>query len=217
MAPGVGIVGAGGKSDDAYLKTDGTSPSTAYVAAAAALIRAEHPELTAGQVANRLVKTAGLPDEMQGKKLPDKHYGYGFIRPRAALTDDIPAGPEEGPLPMPDAGDEGAPKPTTGDGPTGSILEEWGPLMGGVGLGAVVVVGGIVWLVSRSRGGARAPATGAGPTGMPNYPAQYGSQGYPAPPPGNQPPPMPPGGQPPQMPPPGPGQYNQGGPGPYSG
>lgn len=215
LAPGVGIMTAGGEADDHYQFSDGTSNSTAYVSAIAALIREQHPDLTAGQVANRLVKTAGLPDEMKGKELPDNHYGYGFIRPRAALSDDIPAGPKEGPLPMPKAGEESGLKPSTGDGSTGSILEEWGPLAGGVILGVVAVGGICVWLVRRSQRRDRSVAAGGGPTGMSTYPTFPGNQPPPMQP-GNQAPPMPPGNQPPPMPP-GSGYHNQGGPGSHHG
>jgi type VII secretion-associated serine protease mycosin len=77
---------------------DGTSDATAFVSAAAALLRSKFPDLTAGQIANRLVKTAVLPDAAKGLSLPDEKYGYGTVRPLAALTDDIPAGSKYGPL-----------------------------------------------------------------------------------------------------------------------
>lgn len=44
-----------------YSQGDGTSDATAYVSAAAALVRAKFPQLSAGQVVNRLIKSAGLP------------------------------------------------------------------------------------------------------------------------------------------------------------
>ncbi|WP_406169850.1 type VII secretion-associated serine protease mycosin [Streptomyces canus] len=83
---------------------DGTSDATAFVSAAAALLRSKFPNLSAGQVANRLVKTAVLPDSANGLSLPDEKYGYGTIRPLAALRDDIPAGSKYGPLKVPGAG-----------------------------------------------------------------------------------------------------------------
>ncbi|MFI0709993.1 type VII secretion-associated serine protease mycosin [Streptomyces inhibens] len=100
-APGVDSYNAG--LNHQYQRGTGTSDATAYVSAAAALLRAKFPKLTAGQVANRLVKTAKLPQSAKGLKLPDKHYGYGFIRPYSALTEDIPAGSKNGPLPAPSA------------------------------------------------------------------------------------------------------------------
>ncbi|WP_165845590.1 S8 family serine peptidase, partial [Streptacidiphilus pinicola] len=93
-APGVNIVAAGANSDSEYRVSDGTSDAAAYVSAEAALVRAEYPGLTAGQVVNRMVKSAVNPTG----RVRDDHYGYGIIRPDAALTFDIPPGPPGGPL-----------------------------------------------------------------------------------------------------------------------
>ncbi|MET9291235.1 S8 family serine peptidase [Streptomyces sp. NPDC003077] len=103
LAPGVKIPVATGKSDSSYGTSDGTSLATAYVSAAVALLKEKFPDYTPGQIANRLVKSAGLTASVkkQNLKLPDAHYGYGFIQPYGALTRDIPPGPPEGPLPMP--------------------------------------------------------------------------------------------------------------------
>ncbi|MFE6619531.1 type VII secretion-associated serine protease mycosin [Streptomyces sp. NPDC057740] len=101
-APGVGIVSTDTGSTG-YQKGTGTSDSTAYVSAACALLREKFPDLTAGQIVNRLTKTAGLPDNTKGLKLPDEKYGYGYIQPLAALKQDIPAGPKNGPLTIPAA------------------------------------------------------------------------------------------------------------------
>ncbi|MEI5134141.1 S8 family serine peptidase [Streptomyces libani] len=103
LAPGVDVPVLGGKSDSHYGTTEGTSVATAYVSATVALLREKYPNLTPGQIANRLVKTAGLSPSVKKKhlKLPDAHYGYGYIVPEAALNEDIPAGPAQGPLPMP--------------------------------------------------------------------------------------------------------------------
>ncbi|WP_327157698.1 type VII secretion-associated serine protease mycosin [Streptomyces tubercidicus] len=98
-APGVDNYSAG--LNHQYQHGTGTSSATAYVSAAAALLRSKFPDFTAGQIANRLVKTAKLPNSVKGAKLPDKHYGYGFIRPYSALTEDTPAGSKNGPLPAP--------------------------------------------------------------------------------------------------------------------
>ncbi|MFD8548585.1 S8 family serine peptidase [Streptomyces sp. NPDC059649] len=96
-APGAYIRSAG--TETPYHLANGTSDATAYVSAAAALLRSKFPNLTAGQIANRLVKTAGLPEDKSSIKLPDAHYGYGFIKPYSALTKDVPAGSKNGPLP----------------------------------------------------------------------------------------------------------------------
>ncbi|WP_258563762.1 S8 family serine peptidase [Streptomyces himalayensis] len=90
-APATRVVSAGWPGNELRIG-DGTSDSAAYTSAAAALLRAKFPDLTAGQITNRLVKTAVLPDSARGISLPDEKYGYGAIRPLAALTEDIPAG-----------------------------------------------------------------------------------------------------------------------------
>ncbi len=66
---------------DSYVKSDGTSFSTAYVSAAAALVRAHFPDLTAAQVIRRLIDTA-----KQHHARPDPQVGYGIVDPAAALT-----------------------------------------------------------------------------------------------------------------------------------
>ncbi len=109
VAPGVNIRSASSIVDvhGKYRLADGTSDSTAYVSAAAALLRAKFPDLTAGQIANRLIKTASLPADQQGTSLPDQHYGYGSINPLSALTKDVPAGSKDGPFPAVGGGSSG--------------------------------------------------------------------------------------------------------------
>ncbi|GFE22531.1 S8 family peptidase [Streptomyces nigrescens] len=153
LAPGVDVPVLGGKSDSHYGTTDGTSVATAYVSATVALLREKYPDLTPGQIANRLVKTAGLSPSVKKKhlKLPDDHYGYGYIVPEAALNEDIPAGPAQGPLPMPKgkasktpvtAGVKNGPNPN----PPMSMGEKL-TLFGGIGLGVLVVIGIIIAVV----------------------------------------------------------------------
>ncbi|MFC8719948.1 S8 family serine peptidase [Kitasatospora sp. NPDC057198] len=217
-APGVGIVGAtpGGQ----YGIGDGTSDSTAFVSGTAALVRAKFPNLTAGQVAERLVKSAKVPASLQGAKLPDPHYGYGVLSPYDALTKDIPAGPAQGPLGGPYAeaskGSGGATSAATsgtgagtgGDG-TGStsagsgldgIAQSDGP---GAGLliaaaGAVVVVLIVIVIIvlaaKKRRRPAVVPMQGQPPYGAPpNWPGGQ-PPGYPQQYGGQAPPP----GYPPQ-------------------
>ncbi|MFF4651443.1 S8 family serine peptidase [Streptomyces sp. NPDC001380] len=206
-APGVDVTSATTATASGYGSGTGTSDATAFVSAAAALIRAKYPDLTAGQVVNRLVKTAYVPEELKGRKLPDPHYGYGIIRPYKALTADIPPGPEEGPLPRaaaPGASagsgttpQSGAPAPS-GNGPgtaaaqddglsTGALV---GIAAGGVALLVVVVV--VIAAVSRGRrrppggpGGPQGPGGGHPGTAPPYppqpWPAQAQPGGYPPP------------------------------------
>ncbi|MFH9421260.1 S8 family serine peptidase [Streptomyces sp. NPDC017529] len=152
LAPGVKIPYPNGTSDTGYFTADGTSMATAYASATAALLREKYPDLTPGQIANRLVKTAGLAKRQKAEnlKLPDVHYGYGFIQPLAALTRDIPAGPAEGPLPMPqgkaskDAVVAGADKGQDPDPPIGGKKML---LYGGGAVGVILLVGLVVLVV----------------------------------------------------------------------
>lgn len=103
IAPATNNVVPNSNYESGYAIADGTSDSTAYVSASAALVIAEHPDLTAGQVINRLVKTAKIPQGVgTNPQLPDEKFGYGIVRPLRAVTYDIPAGPEEGPLAQPE-------------------------------------------------------------------------------------------------------------------
>ncbi|HST73036.1 MAG TPA: S8 family serine peptidase [Kocuria rosea] len=90
---GISIAVAGPTEDmvgaipgDRYATWAGTSASAPVVAGAAALIQAKWPQMSAAQIANRLVSTArdtGAP----GK---DPLYGYGVLDVEAALTEDVP-------------------------------------------------------------------------------------------------------------------------------
>ena len=85
-APGVGIAVADGEKQNAYAIVDGTSPATAMVSGAAALIRAKYPELSAAEVVERLTSTAidrGPPGR-------DDSYGFGELDLMAALTAKLP-------------------------------------------------------------------------------------------------------------------------------
>ncbi|GAA2143818.1 hypothetical protein GCM10009760_30610 [Kitasatospora kazusensis] len=224
-APGVDIVSAGACDGQQYCMASGTSDSTAYVSATAALVRSKFPSLTAGQVANRLVKSALVPPALAGAQLPDEHYGYGVVRPYEALTQDIPTGSAQGPLAKPaDSGDvgggattpagatPGATNPTPGALP--QIADSSSKVSGvlyvvGFAVLLLVVLIAVIVVVARRR---RTPGTAqVGPTpygtppgwpqGQPQYPNQpqspYGSQ--PQQPYPNQP--QPPYGN--QAPPPG--------------
>ena len=83
-APGVGITTA--EPQDKYVSTDGTSPATAIVSGATALVRARFPQLSAKDVINRLTATA---DDI-GPPGRDDECGYGVLNIVKALTADIP-------------------------------------------------------------------------------------------------------------------------------
>ncbi|WP_441245877.1 S8 family serine peptidase [Kitasatospora sp. McL0602] len=225
-APGVDIVGDGACDGGQYCIGDGTSDSTAYVSAAAALVRARFPQLTAGQVANRLTKSALVPTALNGSKLPDPHYGYGILRPYEALTQDIPAGSTQGPLAKTDGGSSasvpstaatpgGAAPGTAGPGGTTPTLVSTGSSSKGlfigaaVGLAVLALLVIIVIVVARRRKTSPPAQPGLAPYGAPQqYPNQFQPPypNQPQQPYGNQAPPQ---GYPPQQPYQNP--YGQGG------
>ncbi|WP_438485590.1 S8 family serine peptidase [Streptomyces sp. S186] len=171
-APGVKIASATASNSEPYRQGTGTSDSTAYVSAAAALLRSKFPDLTAGQIANRLVKTAGLPPSKAGLTLPDPHYGYGFIRPLRALTQDIPAGSKNGPLKTPQADPSTATNGAnsagassgTGDQASNQKSSGLGTIaIAGIAVGVLVVVGIVVLVVVRQKkNGRNGPPPGGG-------------------------------------------------------
>lgn len=195
-APATEVVTASGPNDpNAYGIGDGTSNSTAYVSAAAALLQAEFPDLTAGQIVNRLTETAELPASVEGTQVPHPQYGYGVIRPLAALTEDIPKGSEYGPLRIPEATKEAqeqkerlAESAEMQKQADRKAIIAWS-VIGVVGL---LVIALVVWLVVRRRKRNR-PGRPGGPGGFPGPPGPghpYPQQGYQQQPYGQQPPPQ---------------------------
>ncbi|MFH8552668.1 S8 family peptidase [Streptomyces celluloflavus] len=196
-APGVYIRSAG--VQDPYRLANGTSDSAAYVSAAAALLRSKFPDLTAGQIANRLVKTAGLPKDKQDLRLPDARYGYGFIKPYSALTKDIPAGPKNGPFEA--AGDSSSSNSSEGLGgdPQQAKIKEKGMSAGAVigmaagGFVVLVIVLAVVVITIRKKNRRNGPPPGgfggpgaspSGPGFMPQPPSPHQQPGsYPSAPP----------------------------------
>ena len=171
IAPGEKIYSAG--TFTKYRQATGTSDSTAYVSAAAALVRSKFPDLTAGQVANRLTKTAITPDGKTGISSPDPKYGYGVIRPYRALSENIPAGSKNGPLTMPK---DSEPSAGAGADAPGSEAQEsasdkrggLSPLaLAGMALGVVVVLGIVIGVVvaKKRRNGPPPGGTGFGGPG----------------------------------------------------
>ncbi|MGW1174231.1 type VII secretion-associated serine protease mycosin [Kitasatospora sp. NPDC002543] len=162
-APGVGIYHASAKSPTSYVTANGTSDSTAYVSATAALIRSKYPDLSAGQVINRMIKSATPP--ANGTVVPNNQYGYGLVAPAKALEANpvVDNGPRENPLvgrmeakgtppPVDEETDDPAVEPMVPEGDRGSSDSGvWSVLGAGVG-GLVLVVGVVVALVVRRRG-----------------------------------------------------------------
>ncbi|MEU1852891.1 type VII secretion-associated serine protease mycosin [Streptomyces sp. NPDC019990] len=171
VAPGVEILAADMDRPQQYALSNGTSDATAYVSAAAALVRSKYPDLTAGQVINRLLKSATFAHH-EGLKAPDEEYGYGIVRPYSALTMDIPAGSNENPL-----GHLAMASPPSSDASkkadTATQSSTWSMLVIACGIAAVMVIGAIAVLVGRSRRNRRGPdfVSGMPPYGM-GYPLQ---------------------------------------------
>ncbi|UGY90952.1 S8 family serine peptidase [Streptomyces gobiensis] len=80
-APGVGILTTEREGD--YWTGDGTAYAAPWVAASAALLRAEHPRWTSGQVIQKLIDTAAR----KGEAGRDARYGFGIVDPAKALAD----------------------------------------------------------------------------------------------------------------------------------
>jgi type VII secretion-associated serine protease mycosin len=103
VAPGVGVTSIGPRGPGHWLGS-GTSYSAPFVAGAAALVRAYHPELTAGQVKRRLELTADHP----AATLPDPGFGWGTVNVMAAVSTVLP---EESGAQLPVVTAEQAPLP----------------------------------------------------------------------------------------------------------
>ncbi|MFI6823627.1 type VII secretion-associated serine protease mycosin [Micromonospora sp. NPDC050187] len=85
-APATGLVGA---RPGGYWRVQGTSFAAPLVTAAAALLRARWPQMSAGDVVNRLITTA----RDIGPAGRDDRFGFGRLDPVAALTRDVLAVP----------------------------------------------------------------------------------------------------------------------------
>lgn len=87
-APGQNIVTTGARTVHltGFVSDTGTSPATAVVSGVAALIKAKYPTMDAGNIINRLIKTAAD----RGAPGRDPVYGFGIVDAYAALTADVP-------------------------------------------------------------------------------------------------------------------------------
>ncbi|MCO8274506.1 type VII secretion-associated serine protease mycosin [Actinoplanes sp. TRM 88003] len=83
-APATQLVGANKGGD--YWKVQGTSFAAPMVSATAALIRSRWPDMPAGEVINRIIRTA----KDKGAPGRDAQFGFGLVDPVAALTASIP-------------------------------------------------------------------------------------------------------------------------------
>ncbi|GGZ39386.1 S8 family serine peptidase [Streptomyces poonensis] len=175
-APGTNIVSAKGVGNG-YRAGTGTSDSTAYVSAAVALLRSEFPDLTAGQIVNRLVETAALPESEEGLSLPDEKYGYGIIQPLAALREDIPVGSKYGPLTVPESLQEKSAAPAIGMSDEQQAQSDREAIISWAVIAVVglAVIGLIVFLIVRlARRSKKKNGDLGGSTGHPQYGWQSG-------------------------------------------
>ncbi|MGB4135272.1 MAG: S8 family serine peptidase, partial [Microbacterium sp.] len=85
-APSEGLVGVA--PDGSVEQWRGTSGASPIVAGIAALVRSAHPDLSANDVIERIIKTA-LPAPGV-ESYPDPLYGYGLVDAAAAVTQDVP-------------------------------------------------------------------------------------------------------------------------------
>lgn len=89
-APGVNILSASPGRGAPYKTHQGTSMAAPYVAGAAALVMAQHPDWTAEEVMEHLTRAV----DDRGQPGWDPGYGYGEINLfKAAFAEDLPAEP----------------------------------------------------------------------------------------------------------------------------
>ncbi|MDB1089719.1 type VII secretion-associated serine protease mycosin [Streptomyces sp. ACA25] len=138
-APGVDMVSTvpgGGQCVD-----HGTSFAAPYVTGVAALLRAKHPDRSAGAIAAQLQQTAERPGSG-----PDRYVGWGVVDPVRALTEDT--GPID--APAPDSAAAPAPAPDVPPLATGESYDERAERLGtyvvlaGLTLAAVLTGGALV-------------------------------------------------------------------------
>jgi type VII secretion-associated serine protease mycosin len=138
VAPGIDMPTAGLGED--YRTGYGTSNAAALVSGAAALIRAEHPDLTAAQVVQILTATA----TDKGAKGRDDYYGSGEIDLVKALT--APAPPPSPSAPQVTDAPAAAPALPSGDGSGGGI-----PALAIVAVGVVLLAGAVLIAIIAAR------------------------------------------------------------------
>ncbi|MGW2426176.1 type VII secretion-associated serine protease mycosin [Streptomyces sp. NPDC001709] len=146
-------------------RSHGTSDATALASASAALIWSKHPSWTNNQVLRVMLNTIGGPTN--GAKRNDS-IGYGIVRPRIALQNPGDPGPADV-YPLPDFSAASSASPSPGTAGAGSknpasqakddkTAAEVSSDKGGaatlwvaLGIGAAVLIGGVVAAAARKR------------------------------------------------------------------
>jgi subtilisin family serine protease len=190
-APAERIVSAG-ESDSGYRLGTGTSDAAAYTSAAVALLKSKFPDLSAGQIVNRLTETAVVPGTDRHADQRDERWGYGAIRPLAALTADIPKGSTWGPLQVPTALKEKAAEKAQKKDEQAEIDKGQAQadrkaviIWAVIGLVALIVIVLVILLIVRAVRKKNRPG-GPGGFGGPGGPGMPGGGSYAAYPPGQQ-------------------------------
>jgi type VII secretion-associated serine protease mycosin len=124
----------------------GTSPATAIVAGAAALVRSKYPDLSAREVVHRLTATA----DDEGKPGRDNNCGYGVLNIVKALTADVPPLDDQT-APTPSAASsEQAPGPPGGNAAGNRPARSNTPALVG-GVTAIALLGGLLTMLALRR------------------------------------------------------------------
>jgi type VII secretion-associated serine protease mycosin len=207
-------VGSVLRDGEFHTSSGGTSSSSALTSAVVALVRAKFPDMSAREVVQQIIGSAGDV----GPKGKDNLTGYGLIRPYRILNGDVP---KNGPNPVFDAYDKWAAAHKANSAPQ----NQPGSTAGGTSMTmialyaavALLVIGIIVFGIVRGR--RRPQPAGPAPYGQQGMPQSFGGQppypqqGRPQQYPQQYQPPSGPGQQ---VPPPPQGQYpDPGGQGPW--
>lgn len=120
-APGMKMIAfAPGSNDPVYF--DGTSDAAAIASGSLALIRAKYPDMPSREVVGRALATAKQFGGPEGSH--NEGWGYGAIRPRFAIEEDLPSDVEN---PVYDALDEAVPPTTAPETETADPEESTSP------------------------------------------------------------------------------------------
>jgi serine protease len=134
-APATQLLGA---RPSGYWRVQGTSFAAPMVSGTAALIRSRWPTMPAGEVINRIIKTA----KDRGAPGRDSTYGYGLVDPAAALTVQVPAVVDNPLDTTPDPGKAGfGSAPSSGQAlsaPDGAATGAVNPRVPGANAGSVI-------------------------------------------------------------------------------